>query len=314
LVIGLLTSFLFASAAAIDITRFSQENASAQHSADATAMAVATDCVLSPTQDPEAADTYEKYRKYPTQEISEDTPIDLDSCSDGKVTITVEKDVDSGLFLNRDTGRVHKTAEVTFGRLLSASTVIPVAIAACEFDEALLDGTTNIKLYFDNPSPNDGCQGLPGGFSELALGLTDTPDDPATPIDEHQCTVVPDETGELPGDPGKDHKKYQECINPTGATAPLNISALVPIYDSDTCTKANDCKGKGPYPVKGYAMFVIKGYRLQKTVMPPGESCADACLFGDFIRFVLPADLPDAVIGDPDPDNQFGGYAIRLSR
>src|SRR5262245_33413261 len=82
-VVGMITVFLLAAAVAIDVTRFSQENSSAQHSADATALAVATDCVL--TKAPKAAATYDIYRKTPDQVISPATPINSSSCSTGKV-------------------------------------------------------------------------------------------------------------------------------------------------------------------------------------------------------------------------------------
>ena len=69
LVIIMIPILLLASAAAIDVSRFSQENSSAQHSADATAMAIATDCVRSGS--PQGPATYQQYRKA-EQAISDD--------------------------------------------------------------------------------------------------------------------------------------------------------------------------------------------------------------------------------------------------
>ncbi len=46
MVVGLMVLFMLAAALGIDVMRYNQENSSAQHSADATALAVATDCVL----------------------------------------------------------------------------------------------------------------------------------------------------------------------------------------------------------------------------------------------------------------------------
>src|SRR5262245_10921831 len=78
-----MAAILISAGFAIDVTRFSQENSSAQHSADATALAVATDCVLSSTHAPQAAASYDMYRKTPEQTISSTTPINASSCSTG---------------------------------------------------------------------------------------------------------------------------------------------------------------------------------------------------------------------------------------
>ena len=155
--------FMLAAALGIDVMRYNQENSSAQHSADATALAVATDCVLTGgTAQPAAA--YDSYRKTPLQTISPDTPL---VCGPGEVRVIVDKNVNGGLFLDRDARIIHRPATVSWGTVSSANTV-PITIAACEFTPDMLDGTEDdIYLYLDHPSPGSGCSGGPGGFGSL---------------------------------------------------------------------------------------------------------------------------------------------------
>ena len=86
--------------------------------------------------------------------------------------VIVDKNVNGGLFLDRDARIIHRAATVNWGTVSSANTV-PITIASCEFTPAMLDGTDNIYLYLDHPSPGSGCSGGPGGFGSL----TDTGDD-----------------------------------------------------------------------------------------------------------------------------------------
>ena len=299
-VVGMITVLLFASAAAIDVSRFSQENSSAQHSADATALAVATDCILSPTRAPSAAATYDIYRKTPEQVISATTPINGSSCSTGKVTITVEKDVDDGLLLNRDAGRVHKTAEVQWGTLGTATT-LPITISDCEFSEALLDGPADIILHLDDPQPQSGCSSLPGGFSQL--------------LSDADCAVEISAGGTAPGKPGGDLHKLIPCItNPTAPLLPHDV--LIPMYDAAACEAAG-CNGQGPYSILGFAMFRVTGYRFNGNNNAGTLASGDCpnrqgndgryCIRGDFIRFTTSQ-------GTPGPSTDFGTYQIFLSR
>src|SRR5262249_23320023 len=146
---------LIGAALAIDVGKYNREGASAQHSADATALAIGTDCAL---RRPFTAD-YSIYRKT-GQSI---TP---PACGAGEVVTTVTKPVSSGLFLNRDAKTVTKTAVVKWGAL-SARNTIPITISACEWSLAILDGTTDIVVYADDTKPQSGCSSLPGGFSQL---------------------------------------------------------------------------------------------------------------------------------------------------
>jgi hypothetical protein len=301
LVIGMITVFLLASAAAIDISRFSQENSSAQHSADATAMAVATDCVL--VDAPQTPAAYEMYRKTPEQVISDSTPIPS-SCPDDEIVITVEKNVNSGLLLNRDARLVHKTATVQWGTIGSATT-LPITIADCELDLGSLDVITDITVYIDDPKNTSGCSSVPGGF-----GLLEG--------DYDNCAVPVSAGGTVPGQPGGPLQKLVGCItNPTAPALPHNV--LIPMYDAEVCQADPDCKGHGPYPILGFAMFQVKGYSFNgsaydgtlgnKCPTRPAEKPSDTpkyCINGDFIRFVTSQ-------GTPGPSTDFGTKQVFLS-
>jgi hypothetical protein len=292
-VIGMITVLLLASAAAIDVSRFSQENSSAQHSADATALAVATDCVM--TDAPQTPAAYEMYRKTPEQVISDDTPIPT-TCPSDEIVVTVVKDVNSGLLLNRDARQVQKTATVEWGTIGTANT-LPITISDCEFSEALLDGTTDITLYLDDPKPQSGCSSLPGGFSQLL---------------DSDCAVTVSAGGTAPGDPGGDIHKVVPCItNPTAPYLPHDV--LIPMYDADACQAAG-CKGKGPYPIVGFAMFRVTGYSFNGNNYDGtlAKSCPEEkdrgkyCIRGDFFRFVSSQ-------GTPGPSTDFGLKQVYLS-
>jgi hypothetical protein len=109
----------------------------------------------------------------------------------------------------------------------------------------------------------------------------------------------------------------EACItNPTTPALPHDV--LIPIYDAAACDAAG-CKGHGPYPILGFAMFRVKGYSFNGNdhdgtlgnKCPPreGESQSDVpkyCINGDFIRFVTSQ-------GTPGPSAEFGTYNVYLS-
>jgi hypothetical protein len=316
LVIGLITLFLFASAAAIDISRFSQENSSAQHSADATALAVATDCVL-PPHDPKPAEEYEIYRKTPEQVISDGTrPGDLgrpipSSCpTDNKIIITVEKDVNSGLLLNRDARLVHKTATVEWGSINSLTTA-PVVISQCTFDLATVNGTTfpSDERIIPLGAGVDTCPGRPpGAFGWLDTDL-DGPCSVETTLNSGGQLVVH-------GNTGNGNVNPWDCITQVG----VNGSIMIPIYGA-ACKDASPCTqglntGTGDnnyYLILGFAELQVTGWNLQhgspKTAgnVPtcPGSGSA-SCINGRFVRFATQ-------LGSTGPGGEFGGKTIYLS-
>ena len=290
LVIGMIPVLLLAAAAAIDVSRFSQENSSAQHSADATALAVATDCVLSGS--PQGAASYEQYRKA-EQAVSGETPI---SCGSDEVRIKIEKNVNGGLVLNRNARTVHKEATVSWGTLSEAN-IVPLVIADCEFGAPAAGET--VTLYLDDPKPQSGCSSLPGGFSQL---------------DKAECST-PAAAGEyvdgVTGVGGLQNKVA--CItNPTAPALPHTV--LVPIYVSADC-QATDCKGKGPYLIDGFAAIEVTGYSFNGNVYDGsiGKKCPDDrergkyCIEGKFVDYLYSQ-------GTPGPSTDYGVRQIYLTK
>lgn len=283
------TALLIAAALAIDVGRYVVEARSAQNSADATVLAVATDCALtgSPIAD------YTPYRKS-GQSIS--TP----TCDNerGETTITTTTPVNEGLFLNRNTGTVTRDATARWGTLGTATT-LPITISNCEFTQARLDGDTDIILYLDDPKPQSGCSSLPGGFSQLRS--------------DDDCGVEVSAGGMVPGKPGADLQKQIPCItNPTGPALPHDV--LIPMYDAAACAAAG-CNGNGLYPIVGFAMFRVTGYSFNGNFFAGtlGRHCPERndrgryCIQGDFKRFTTSQ-------GTPGPSTDFGAYQIYLSK
>ena len=279
-----MTVILVGAGFAIDVGQYVVNARSAQNSADATVLAVATDCVLTgaPIAD------YSPYRKS-GQTITEP------ACGSGEASITVTKDVD-GLFIPAVTaGAVDRSATARWGTL-SKATTIPLVISDCEFSEALLDGNLDITLYLDDTKPQSGCSSLPGGFSQLA---------------GDDCAVEITADGTAPGDPGADLQKQVPCLtNPQAPYLPHDV--LIPMYDAAVC-EADDCKGNGDYPIIGFAIFRVTGYSLngKNFAGTLGKDCPDKargkyCLQGDFTPGTTSG-------GTPGPSTDFGAYQIYLS-
>ena len=289
LVIGMIPVLLLAAAAAIDVSRFSQENSSAQHSADATALAVATDCVRLGA--PQGAGSYDQYRKT-EQAVSGETPI---SCGSDEVRIKVEKDVDGGLLLNRNARTVQKEATVRWGTLSEANTV-PIVIADCEFRSPDIGET--VTLYLDDPKPQSGCSSLPGGFSQL---------------DKLECSVPITAGGTVDGVTGVGGLQNKVACITNPETGALPHTVLIPIYDSAAC-QAADCKGKGPYLIDGFAAIEVTGYSFNGNVYDGtlGKKCPEDkdrgryCIQGTFVEYL------DSQ-GTPGPSTDFGVTQIYLS-
>ncbi|MGA7757050.1 MAG: pilus assembly protein TadG-related protein [Ilumatobacteraceae bacterium] len=289
LVIGMIPILLLATAAGIDVNRFSQENSSAQHSADATALAVATDCVLSGS--PQGAASYDRYRKA-EQAISGDTPL---VCGSGQVRIKIEKNVNGGLVLDRNARLVQKEATVSWGTLGGANTV-PLVIADCEFRAPSVGET--VTLYLDDPKPQSGCSSLPGGFSQL---------------DKAGCSVPVSAGGTVDGVTGVGglQNKVPCLTNSSGPALPHTV--LIPIYNAAACQTA-DCKGKGPYLIDGFAAIELTGYSFNGNVYDGslGKKCPEDkdrgkyCLQGTFVEYL------DSQ-GTPGPSTDFGVRQIYLS-
>jgi Flp pilus assembly protein TadG len=281
-IIVALTAVMIGVGFAIDVGQYIAAARSAQNTADATALAVATDCALTgaPIAD------YSPYRK-PGQTINPP------ACGSGEATITARKDVE-GLFLQQSAGAVDRTATARWGTIAAAN-VLPIVISDCEFSQALLEGPSDIILYLDDPKPQTGCSSLPGGFSQLA---------------GDGCSVPVSAGSAAPGQPGGALQKVVPCItNPTSPALPHDV--LIPMYDSDACEAAG-CTGKGPYPILGFAAFRVTGYSFNGNNYDGklGKKCPDKdrgryCIGGDFIKFTTSQ-------GTPGPSTNFGATQVYL--
>lgn len=282
--IGAMAALFTAAGLAIDVSRHVFEARSAQNSADATVLAVATDCARtgSPILD------YSPYRKTGQS-------IDSPACGSGQTTITVTRPVSGGLLLNRDARTLNRSATARWGTLSKATTV-PIVISNCEFSKALLDGPADITVYLDDPKPQSGCSSLPGGFSQLL---------------NSNCAVEISAGGTAAGDPGGDVQKQVPCItNPTAPALPHDI--LIPMYDAAACQTVG-CKGHGPYPIVGFAVFHVTGYSFNGNNFAGtlGKKCPDEtrgkyCIRGDFIQYATSQ-------GTLGPSTDFGTYQVYLS-
>jgi Flp pilus assembly protein TadG len=252
-----------------------------QNAADAGALAKATDCAKGITST--------DFSAYQTNgAVLANAP----TCGSGTTTVSMKRNI-TFVFApgggNRD---VTRSATAKWGTIGTATTV-PIIISNCEFNQALLDGTTDVVFYLDDTKPQSGCSSLPGGFSQLR--------DP-----ENDCAVTVSASGTAEGDPGGDIQKQVKCLTP------LPHDILIAMYDAAAC-QASDCKGNGDYPVLGFAVLHITGYSLNGAAYGGtlGKKCPDEtrgkyCIQGDFIRFVTSQ-------GSPGPSTDFGAVQVYLS-
>lgn len=277
IVIGMIPVLLLMVAAGIDLNRYSQENSSAQHSADATALAVATDCALS--GNPLGTANYGEYRKA-GQAVSDSTPI---SCGSGEVRIKIEKDVNSGLIFDRQARVVQKDATVKWGPLGSANT-LPVAVASCELP-AKFNTSVETVLYFDDTPSQFGCSSPSGGFSLLA---------------GTGCEVLVSSDGYADGKTGNElNADEAKCLQ--NETGDLPHTVLIPVYDFDTCVE-EECKGKGPYLIRGFAAFKVTGYSLRGNFK--AGTLADGCPDGNGATNCLQGFFTSETLSDGTPCNE----------
>lgn len=253
---------------AVDIGQYVVTARSAQNSADATVLAVATDCA---TNGSPGADYGPYYKDGQT--------ISAPFCGSNESTITVTRDV-GGLFLPSVTeGDVDRSATAAWGTLAEANT-LPLVIADCEFGSPT--SGVEITIYLDDPKPQTGCSSLSGGFGQLAGS---------------GCSVPISADGYATGSPGNDLHKQVPCL--TGPNGELPHTVLIPIYDSADC-EINDCKGKGPYLIKGFAALEVTGYSLNGNNYAGtlGKKCPDDkdrgknCLRGIFQLYTTGVGTP----------------------
>jgi hypothetical protein len=244
----------------------------AQNSADAAAMGKAFDCAQ--------GNTTTVLTGYQQSGAVLDTPAPVCDMANAQTTVHMKETVTYSFPMPGAgaSGTAHRQATAKWG-VLSASSTLPVTISACEWSQALLDGSTDIVIYLDDAKPQTGCSSLPGGFSLLR-------DDVCSLSSVAGGPLPPGDVAWYQGKPGADAKKAVPCITP------LPKSVLVPLYDSAWCN-VNNCNGNDLYPIKGYAEFQIDGYSFNGSSFDGtlGKDCPDTsrgkyCMQGDFIRYV----------------------------
>jgi Flp pilus assembly protein TadG len=250
-----------------------------QNAADSAALAKAQDCALG------IAST--NFTAYQTNgAVHANSP----TCGAGVTTVSMSKTFDFAWRPNP--AIVTRTAIARWGTLGGATT-LPIVISNCEFQAATLNSVMNITLYLDDPKPQSGCSSLPGGFSQL--------------LTANDCLTQITAGGLAPGSPGADLQKVEKCITP------LPKDVLVPLYNAAAC-QSSGCKGKGPYPILGFAMFHITGYSFNGNNYGGtlGKKCPEEkdrgkyCIQGDFIRFTTTQ-------GTPGPSTDYGVTQVYLS-
>ncbi len=192
---------------AIDVGQYVVNARSAQNSADATALAVATDCALTgaPISD------YSPYRK-------DGQTITTPTCGDGEASITVTKDVD-GLFLPKTTGgAVQRSATAIWGTLGKATTS-PSSSADCECGEASPSMPRRHHHLPADTKKQTGCASGPGGFGQLDGNDCDV-----------ECTVRMLGPGHELREPGNAVPRTSSRCIPY-----LPAELLIPIYDDEAC-------------------------------------------------------------------------------
>jgi Flp pilus assembly protein TadG len=125
---------------ATDVGRYVVEARRAQNSADATVLALATDCVF-------AGGPIADYSPYRRADQSINPPV----CGSGKATITVTTPITDGILLKQSVGEVDRSATARFGELTSG-VIFPFTFSACAFPDTFTQGNattpgTYMMLY-----------------------------------------------------------------------------------------------------------------------------------------------------------------------
>jgi Flp pilus assembly protein TadG len=303
-VIGAIGIFLIAAACAVDVGRHVTESWSAQNSADAAVLAVATDCAR--TGSPIAS--YSEYYK-PDDGQTINTP----ACGSGETTITVTKPVSGGLLLDRDARTMERSATAKWGILTGSTGTFPISVAYCAV-ESLVYGQKVTLHSYDTP----GCTTGQGQFGWIAAGCSSDTSavvggDPLPGTTGNNpvgtgCGPGPDYSG--PGG-GKDL-----CVNDSSPPdCFLGTEVLVPVWDTA------DHQFPGDYPIIGYAAFLLTGWSdnggnhggtLDKQCDASGDGGVDEhvnkpCIRGTFVKFVTQTGTTGG------PGSNFGAQLVYLS-
>jgi len=279
-VILIMVVLLGAAAVALDGGAVIVSKRSVQNSADAAALAAATDCGRGAACPPGVT----SYLR-----TGETTPGAVINSGAHTATVTVSKVVDFtfGPAIGMRSGTVSRSATARWGTIGGGST-IPLIISQCEFSLALLNGTTDVILYMGDPSPHSGCTGSPpGGFGWLS---------------QTGCEVPTTAGGQVAGATGVSSHGGESCV-----ISLLWKEVLVPMFSAYSGTGSS-----GTYTVAGYAAFKITGYSFNgidfsglPKKCPDDKTRGTYCIKGDFVRFTTEQ-------GTPGGSTDFGAYYVNL--
>jgi hypothetical protein len=223
-VICVLTVMLGVAAVALDGGKIIMARRSAQNSADAAALAIATDC--SRTGSPSSPAPYLK--------VSYGESAATPGCGGGTVTVTVNKTVHYSLaqVLGKTSDLVHRSATAKWGALGSSTGLFPLTIGTCAFTSAF-----NVKITLHSYAV-PGCPNPSGQFGFISNGCNNQ-------------TVVAGQ--DLPGTTG--NNLVGTGCNEASLQALLGKEILVPVWNSQAGTGSN-----ATYHVLAYAIFLLTGW------------------------------------------------------
>jgi Flp pilus assembly protein TadG len=299
-----LTALCIVGALVLDLGNKTAAHRAAQDSADAAALAVATDCAkgLACASTPTAP--------YLLGGVSLDGAVSITSTS---VTVRTQKTVSYGLsrVFGRSSGTGHGQATAKWG-IINSATTAPVVISQCTFDLATANGTVFPSAEQIIPLGSGGptCPGRPpGAFGWLDTGLSG-PCSISTTLNSSGQLVVH-------GNSGNGSVNPWGCITQVG----VNGTLLLPIYGA-SCRNPSPCvqgqdDGTGDnnyYLILGFAEIQVTAWNLQHgspgTAGSPTPSCpgpgSASCIRGRFIRYATQA-------GGTGTGTNFGAVNVFLS-
>jgi hypothetical protein len=272
-----------------------------QNSADAGALAKATDC--------SKAVTTTNFAAYQTGgAVLANAP----TCGAGTTTVSMTKHITATFPLGVGPWDVTRSAIAHWGTIGGATTA-PVVISQCTFDTATNFGATfpSAEVIIPLGAGGADCPGRPpGSFGWLDTGLTG-PCSIATVLNSSGQYVAH-------GNNGNGNGTWWDCITSVG----VNGSLTLPIFGA-SCNSPSPCvvgqnDGNGfnnYYLLLGYAELQITGWNLQhgsptKAPTPGFPSCpgsgSASCLKGRFIKFTTQA-------GSTGNGGSFGVQVVYLS-
>jgi hypothetical protein len=228
----------------VDVGSAAAITQSAQNSADAAALAVATDCAR--TGNPSSVAPYLTNGQVPATMVP--------GCGNGAVTVSVSRTMSwtFGKLVGLTTYTQTRKAIANWGALASSTgTLFPITIGTCAFTSAF-----NVKITLHSHSVA-GCSNPSGQFGFIQGGCTSQPQ-----------TIVAGQW--LPGTTGNN-------LNGTGCTeaslnAMLNTDVLVPVWDSQTG------QGSGAqYHILAYAVFHLTGWSTNGNSYGVGGTLGKQC-------------------------------------